>query len=165
MVAGLKALAMLGGATTVTEALAVPPAPPLVELTAPVMLFWVPACVPVTLMLNWHWELAAMVAPVRLMLPVPVVAVMVPPPQEPVKPLGVVTVKPAGSVSVNPTPVSELPAFGLVIVNVKLVDPPVGMVAAPNAFAIDGGPSTVKVALAVFPVPPFVELTAPVVLL
>ena len=115
-------------------------------------------------MLNWHWELAAMVAPVRLMLLVPAVAVMIPPPQDPVSALGVVTAMPAGSVSENATPVSALPAFGLAIVNVKLVDPPAGIVAAPNAFAIDGAASTVKVALAEFPVPPFVELTAPVVL-
>src|SRR5260370_1145080 len=43
MVAGLKALAIEGGATTVMEAEAVPPAPPSVEVTLPVVLFWSPA--------------------------------------------------------------------------------------------------------------------------
>src|SRR6476659_8493623 len=38
------------------------------------------------------------------------------------------------------------------------------MLAAPNALVIEGGVATVKLAEAVLPVPPFVELTAPLVL-
>src|SRR5579862_3026849 len=38
------------------------------------------------------------------------------------------------------------------------------MLAAPNAFAIVGDAATVRLAVAVFPVPPLVELTVPVVL-
>jgi hypothetical protein len=51
-----------------------------------------------------------------------------------------------------------------VIVKLSAVEPFIGRVAAPNAFAITGGPATVTFAEAVLPVPPFVELTAPVVL-
>ena len=68
MVAGLKALAIEGGATTVMEAEAVPPAPPSVALTVPVVLFWSPAVIPVTLTENVHPLLAARVAPDKLML-------------------------------------------------------------------------------------------------
>src|ERR1041385_5244253 len=49
------------------------------------------------------------------------------------------------------------------MVNVRLVVPFNGMVAAPKALAMDGGEATVKLAVAVLPVPPLVELTAPVV--
>ena len=79
--------------------------------------------------------------------------------------MGVATVIPAGSVSVKATPVSELPAFGLVMVKLKLVVPFSGMVAAPKDLAMLGGAIAVRLAEAVFPVPPLVEETAPVVLL
>ena len=72
------------------------------------------------------------------------------PPQTVVVP--VATVNPAGSVSVNATPVSAVPALGLVIVNVSEVVAFSGIVVGLNAFAIDGGAmtgaaSTVKGAL------------------
>src|SRR5260221_10441131 len=44
-----NALAMEGGATTAIDAEAVPPVPPLAEVTLPVVLFLVPPVVPVTL--------------------------------------------------------------------------------------------------------------------
>ena len=50
--------------------------------------------------------LAARVAPDRLMTLVPWVAVIVPPPHEPVRPFGVEITRPAGSVSLNPMPLS-----------------------------------------------------------
>jgi hypothetical protein len=75
------------------------------------------------------------------------------------------TVNPAGSVSLNSTPVRSVVAFGLVTVNDSDVVPFSGMVAAPNNFWIVGGPTTIRVAvLLVVPVPPSVELIAPVVL-
>src|SRR5512144_2645845 len=46
MPAGLKTLAIDGGATTLIDAEAVPPVPPSVEVTLPVVLFWVPPAVP-----------------------------------------------------------------------------------------------------------------------
>src|ERR1041385_1670211 len=51
------------------------------------------------------------------------------------------------------------------MVNVRLVVPFNGMVAAPNVLVMDGGEATISVAvLLVAPVPPLVELIAPVVL-
>ena len=63
-----------------------------------------PAVIPVTFTANVHEPLAARVAPVRPIAPVPGVAVIVPAPQVPARPLGVETVRPGGSASVNPTP-------------------------------------------------------------
>src|SRR5258708_4955558 len=52
---------------------------------------------------------------------------------------------------------------GLVIVNVAVVVPFSGMLAAPNALLMVGGATTVRLAvLLAEPVPPLVELTAPV---
>jgi len=62
-----KALAIDGGATTLMLAEAVPPVPPSVEVTLPVVLFCVPAAIPVTFTENVHDVLAARVAPERLM--------------------------------------------------------------------------------------------------
>ena len=56
-----KALVMEGGVATVKLAEAVLPVPPLVEVTAPVVLVNCPDAVPVTVTLNWHWPFAAMV--------------------------------------------------------------------------------------------------------
>jgi hypothetical protein len=159
IVVGLNALAIEGGATTLMEALAVPPVPPSVEVTLPVVLFCCPAAVPVTFTENVQEALAASVAPDRLMTFVPVVAVIVPPPQVPVKPLGVETTSPAGKVSLKPTPVSEIVLFGLLMVKLSEVDPFSGIDAAPKTLVIVGGATTVIDAFEVLPVPPLVELT------
>jgi len=66
IVAGLNTLAIDGGATTVTLAEAVPPVPPSVEVTLPVVLFCKPAAMPVTFTENTHELFAARLAPVRL---------------------------------------------------------------------------------------------------
>src|SRR5437899_5277980 len=83
MVEGLNTLAIDGGATTLTLAEAVPPVPPSVDVTLPVVLFCVPAAMPVTFTANVQELLAAKVAPDRLITFVFCVAVIVPPPQEP----------------------------------------------------------------------------------
>ena len=71
-------------------------------------------------------------------------AVIVPLSHEPVSPFGVATTSPAGKVSVNATPVSDTAfAVGLVMLNVKLVVPFRGIVAAPNVLLIVGGAITV----------------------
>jgi len=108
---GLNALAIDGGASTFTLAVAVPPVPPSVEVTFPVVLVCRPAAVPVTFTENVQELLAAIVPPLRLIEFEPAVAVIVPAPQVPVKPFGVETTRPAGSVSLNATPVSATVVF------------------------------------------------------
>ena len=100
-----KVFAIDGGATTFTLAEAVPPVPPSVEVTAPVVLFLTLAAVPVTFTENVQEVEAAKLPPLRLITPVACVAVIVPPPQVPVSPFGVEITSPAGKVSVNPVPV------------------------------------------------------------
>src|SRR5258706_393807 len=93
-----------GAPATVTDADAVPPAPLSVAVTLPVVLSLRPPLVPVTLTAKVQDVLAASAAPDRLTPLLPAVAVMVPPPHDPVRPLGVETTRPAGNVSVNATP-------------------------------------------------------------
>jgi hypothetical protein len=100
-----KAFAIDGGTTTLMLADAVPPVPPSVEVTFPVLLFFVPAVVPVTFTAKVHEVEAARDAPARLTTFVACVAVIAPPPHDPVNPFGVEITNPAGRVSVNPTPV------------------------------------------------------------
>jgi hypothetical protein len=106
MPAGVNAFEIEGGATTEILAEAVPPIPPCVEATFPVVLFCVPAAVPVTLTEKVHEVLLANVAPLRLITFVPAASVTVPAPQVPLWPLGVAITSPVGNVSVNPTPLS-----------------------------------------------------------
>jgi len=159
MLLGLKTLAIDGGATTLILAEPVPPVPPSVEVTLPVVLVCKPAVIPVTFTEKVQEAFAAMVPPDKLITPVPAVAVMVPAPQEPVRPFGVEITKPAGRVSLKATPVSATVALGFVMVKLSDVEPFSGMLAAPNAFAIVGGATTVIDALEVFPVPAAVSAT------
>jgi hypothetical protein len=156
---GLNALAIDGGATTARLADAVPPVPPSVEVTAPVVLFCVPAAVPVTFTEKVQELLVARVAPARLTVEEPASAVMAPPPQAPVNALGEDTTKPAGRLSVNATPVNATVfATGLLIVKLNEVEPFNGMLAAPKALMITGGAATVMLAFEVLPLPPSVEV-------
>src|SRR5215510_7398353 len=158
---GLKALAIDGGATTVSVSLAVFPVPPLVEDTAPDVFVNAPAAVPVTFATTVQELFTAMLPPVRLMLVPPAVADAAPP-QLFVKPFGVATTNPVGSVSLNATPASAtVLAAGFVMVKVSVLVPFNGIELGLKALAIDGGATTVSVSLAVFPVPPLVEDTAP----
>src|SRR5438105_6991051 len=80
MLEGLKALAIAGGAITVSTAvLLVAPVPPCVEVTAPVVLLFAPAVVPVTSTENVHDDpatgAAVSVPPDRLIVPLPANAV------------------------------------------------------------------------------------------
>src|SRR5262249_11499198 len=150
-----------GGLATVKLAVAVLPVPPLVEVTAPVVLVYCPEAVPVTVTENWHWLLVAMVAPVRAM-PVGAVVVNVPPHTVAA---AFATVRPARNVSVKPTPVKGSTfAAGLVIVKVSEVVAFTVMFDGLKSLAIEGGASTLMLAEAVPPVPPSVEVTLPVVL-
>jgi hypothetical protein len=150
------------GVFTVRLADAVFPVPPSVEVTAPDALFLTPAVVPLTSKANVHDPLAASVPPDRLMVPDPAVAEIVPEPHEPLSPFGFATSSPDGRLSLKPTPDSAVPEFGLVIVKLSDVDPPTGIEAAPNAFEIDGGPTTVILAEAPEPKLPSFDTTNPV---
>src|SRR5258708_19998799 len=98
------------------------------------------------------------------MLVEPATAVAVPP-QVFESALGVATTSPVGRVSVKATPVSAtVLAAGLVMVKVREVVPFSGMVAAPNALAIDGGATTMTLAEPVPTAPPSVAATLPLVL-
>src|SRR6185369_4921071 len=107
--------------------------------------------------------LAASVPAERLILPEPATAVAVPP-HVLFRPDGVATTRPAGRLSVKAIPVSARLVLGFWIVKVSEVVPFSGMLAAPNTLVIEGGVATVKLAEAVLPVPPLVEVTLPVVL-
>ena len=102
------------GPTTTRLAEAMPPFPASFEVMAVVTLFCVPEAVTLTLMENVQDALAVRLAPVRLRLFAPALAVIVPPPQLPVKPFGVEIPCPVGKVSVKPTPLRELVELGLV---------------------------------------------------
>ena len=160
-----KALAITGGDKTVNVAvLLVAPAPLCVDETAPVVLIFAPGVVPVTLTLKVQEALAASAAPERLILEPAARAAIEPPPHTPATPLGVLTTKPVGRASVNATPASGTLLFGLPTVKLSEVDPLSGIVVAPKTLTMVGGVATDRLAEAVFPVPPFAELTLPVVL-
>src|SRR5262249_39838030 len=98
----------------------------------------------------------------RVITPDPAVAVT-DPPQVLLSPLGVPTTKPEGRLSVKSSPVSPVKLFGLLILNVSVVVPFNGMLAAPNSFVIVGGLATVRLAEEVLPLPPSVDVIADVV--
>jgi hypothetical protein len=162
MFAAPNDFAIVGGATTVIVAFAVPPVPPFAADTFPVVLFFTPAVVPVTVTVNVQFVLVPMAPPLSEIM-LGAVVVSVPPPHTAELPVG--TVNPAGSVSVNATPVNAVVVFGFVTVNVSTLVPFSGIVAASNDFIIEGGPTTVSMAvLLVPPAPLSFELTLPVVL-
>ena len=145
---------MLGGAVaeTVRLALEVLPVPPLSELTV-TLLFLTPAVRPITLTLKLHEAPPWRLAPANCTNELPAVAVIVPPPQDPVSPLGVATTSTDGRLSKKLTLDKATVAFGLLSVKLKLVVPFSGTLAVPKAFVMLGGavPTTVKFALAAFP--------------
>jgi hypothetical protein len=143
--------------------LLVVPVPPSLEVTALVVLFFIPAVTPLTLTETVQVPLAVKVPPLKVSDVSPDAGVKVPP-QEVEAPGVVATCNPDGSASVKPTPVNWAVEFGFVIVKVKVVVPLSGTFDAPKALLIVGGASTVIDALAVPPVPPWFELIAPLTL-
>lgn len=116
MVAGLNTFAIDGGATTLMVTVVVPPDPPSVDVTALLMLVWLPAAVPVTFTFNEQFAPAARVTPESENVCAPTTAVNVPPQFRLFEP--VATARPEDKVSVKPIPLSEIGVgFGLVIVN------------------------------------------------
>ena len=83
--------------------------------------------------------------------PEPGTAVSVPP-HVLLKPLGVATTNPAGNVSLT-LRASKKSAFGLLIVRVNDVIPPIGIRRSPNAFVMFGGATTKVLAEACPPDP------------
>src|SRR5712691_8943118 len=134
-----KLLVIVGAKPTVTVAEAVSPPPASLQVTALVVLFCGPTLMPFTFTENVHTSPEASVAPLRLTLVPPSGAVIVPPPQLPLKPLGVESTSPAGRVSVNPMTVRVVAKFGLLRVKVSEVVPFNGMWEAPNALSMVGG--------------------------
>lgn len=106
---------------------------------------------------------AGMAAPESDTTPEPAEAVPV---QVVERPLGVATERPVGRVSVKATPVNATAfATGLVMVSVSEVTPLGGMLEAPKALEMEGGATMVILeVLLTEPVPPLVEVMAPVVL-
>ena len=122
-----------------------------------------PAATAVTFTENEHELLDAIVPLVRLIFCDPAAVVVVPLPQEPLSPLGVDTTMPAGSASLNATAVSASPEFGFVMMKLSDVEPASPIEATPNTALMLGGVAIAREEEAEFPVPPLVEVIAPVV--
>ena len=138
------------------------------DVTTLVMLFFTPGVIP-TMGPTVIEQLlpAGIVTPDQPIEVEPQAAVIEPPeqPMLPVKPQGVPMTRPAGRLSLKPTPVSAPALFGLASVNFKPVDPFSGIDDASNFLVTVGGiGATVRVAEAVPPVPPSLDVTALVVL-
>jgi hypothetical protein len=162
IVATPNTLEIVGGATTVTVAFEVLPTPEVVEVTC-TLLFFTPAVAPCTFTDTRHDIVTGNAPAARLTEDEPATAVAVPP--HVFVRLGVAaTVKPAGKLSVNARPARAAIVFGFWMLKVNRVVPVSGMVGFANAFTMIGGVATVRGAVAVLPVPPFVELTAPEIL-
>ncbi len=119
--------------------MAVFPAPAVDEVTV-TSLFLSPVVVPITSKEKEQKGSAVVrLAPFRLMVLEPAVAMIVPPKQLPIRLLGVATTNPGGRLSEKLTPSSVVPVFGLLIPKVRVVLPLVRMEAAENALLMTGG--------------------------
>jgi hypothetical protein len=150
----------LGGAKTLSVALAVPPAPVSVALTLPVVFGLAPAVVALTTTLIAHVLLPPVPSepPDRLMAVAPADGLNVPP-QVVVAPGVALTSTPAGSESLIDRPVSASEGFGLVklMVNVEVL--PTAMLVGEKLLETVGGAATISVAvLETTPVPPLAEV-------
>ncbi len=141
------------GDFTTRVAVAVFPVPPSVEDTLPVVFTLAEGFgsgsvrVPTTSTENVQEELAARVAPLKLIVDEPAIAVMVPAPQLPERPFGVATTTPLGKGSLNSTPLNETNGFGLLMVKCRLVVSPEEMYAGSNTLEMTGGATTVRFAV------------------
>jgi hypothetical protein len=95
--------------------------------------------VAVTLAENVHDAPDASEADARVTELAPALAVIVPPPQLPVSPLGVATTTPLGRLSVKLIPVNVEAVSGFAIMKVRETFPPTTTLDAPNDALIDGG--------------------------
>ena len=102
---------------------------------------------------------AVSVPPDRLIEPLPATAVIVPLPQEPVMFGAAATTTPAGKVSVKATPLNALAVFALVMVKLSVLVEFNAMLVGLKDLLMVAGPTTVRLAFDVLPVPPSVEVT------
>ena len=130
---------------TTREAVAVFPFPPSFEVTAVVVLFFVPAVVPVTGTGNVQLLFGARDPPVNAMVLGAVVVSE--PPHVAVGPL-LVTVKPPTRESLKSTPLNAVPGFGLLIVNVRVEVFPVKIELGEKDLPRVGGAITVRESVA-----------------
>jgi hypothetical protein len=168
MVDAPKFLLIFGGPVTFRSAvLLAAPLPLSVDETGPVVFARSPALVPFTFTPTVQLLFAARIACLSEITPVPAVAVTAPLLQVSVTPGVAATTMPAGRLSVKDTLLSVTVLLaGLVTVNVTVEVPLSAMLFTPNALEMVGGFSAVRIAvLLAVPVPPFVELIAPVILL
>lgn len=138
-------------AETVKDAEAVFPVPPSVLDMRLLVLFLVPAVIPVTLTRTVQEVFAAKEPLDKLIKLEPAVAVLVPP-QVLLNPFGVATTRPAGKVSEKANPLSD-ELLGLVTVNVNTLELFKGIVDGLKALVNEGGPITVNEAEAGLPGP------------
>jgi hypothetical protein len=163
-VEGLKDLLMVGGEATDRVALAELPVPSSVEVTALVVLGFDPPVVAVMLTDAVQVLLAAMVPPLKVRVVAPANGAKVGAPQPDLTTLGVAdTCRPAGRLSVNETFVRAALALGLMMVNVRVVVPLTVIASGEKDLLIARPVVTNRVAEAVLPVPPLVEVTDPLV--
>ena len=164
MLVGENDLVIVGGAMMARPAEAVVPVPPFDELTVPVVLVMLPAVFAVTSTFTSQLMPTGIDPPVRLIELVPALAVKVPP--QVLLVFGTVaTTMPDGNVSLTATPLSgRTLAAGLVMVSISVEVPPWGMLFGVNDFVMVGGASADNVSEPVLPMPPFVDVTLPVVL-
>src|SRR5262249_1722473 len=169
---GLKAFAIEGGVTTAIEAAAVPPVMGTSSpepssnwaLTAPLVLFLVPALVPVTFTETVHQPTGGIVTKLIAMLLAPGLAVTVGLTHVPARPLGLATTRPAGRLSFSAVLTSVVLEFGFVKLKVSEVVPFRGTLAAPKALLTVGGWTTsTNTVLLKLPAPLSLALTGPVV--
>ena len=145
--AGVKDLAAVGGASTVSVAEAAGAEPALAVEIAPVELRYDPALALVTLTLTVHDPLAGTVPPASTTLAPLLAAVTVPPAHVVAPPAAAVLTRFAGYVSVNAAPVTAV-ALEFVSVIVSTDVPLMPTTAGANALATPRPASTVSDALA-----------------
>lgn len=162
MVPGLNPFEIEGGASTVRLAVEVFPVPAFEDVTCTLLLN-VPAMLPCTLTKTVQ-DPPPVIAPLARLTELPPLTAVMPPPHELLTPGVDATVIPPGKVSVNATPLRAVLELGFVMLSVKVLVPPTGIEFGVKLLEIDGGDATVRLADAVLPVPPLMEVTFPVVL-
>jgi hypothetical protein len=167
---GANNFTMLGGFKTVSDAVAIPVepvfVPPFVEETNPLTFGYVPAAVPIILILTVHELFAGMVAPVgdpNVRFVAPAVGAQVGVPPQVVVAIGVAaTCRPVGNASVKVTPVKAM-EFELESVKVRVEVPLTAMESGEKVFVMAGGFGTaqpVKVTSSKYKSEPGTELLA-----